>query len=158
MNRTQVLRALGAFGAAIAGALPIRVAAEAPHTMTIHILRSGAGKTGPDNLKHAAFVPADFKLAAGVPVTITVINEDPELHSMTNSALPLDEEFSPAKLSKDGKTTIPSVTKFTITPRAGVYRWYCKEPCDLHANMWSMTTGDTGRDEEGYMAGHITVV
>jgi len=159
VKRLQVLRALGALGALAGAASPLRAAAGAPRSLTIHLYHAGGpnGKPGPDHQKHDAFVPANFTIAAGVPVRITVINSCPEFHSMTCAAIPLDQEMTPAKRNKDGSIT-PVATTFTITARAGTYRWYCKEPCDMASGMWAMTPGETGRGQEQYMAGHITAV
>jgi hypothetical protein len=158
MKRTHALRALGAFGAVIAGANPLRALAGAPHSLTLHVYSAASnGRTGPDKLKHDAFVPATFTIPANTPVKITVINECAAPHSMTCAAIPLDQEIKPARFAKDGKI-IPVTTTFTIDVRPGNYRWYCKEPCDMAGNMWAMTPGDTGRGQEGYMAGHITAV
>ena len=157
MKRTQVLRTLGGLAAVSAGAIPLRIMAAAPRKIILRIVAGKNGIVGPDHLKHVAFVPANFTVAAGVPGTVTVINESVEHHSITCSAIPLDQAIAPAKRNKDGTIT-PVTTKFTFTARPGTWRWYCKEPCDMDQHMWSMTPGETGRGQEGYMAGHITAV
>jgi hypothetical protein len=151
----HALHALGSLGAVLAGAIPLRAFAAAPRALTIHVLSQG--KLGPDHLKHDAFSPANLTIPANTPVAVTVINECPAPHSMTCAAIPLNAEIPPAHKRADG-TIVASVTKFTLDVRPGTYRWYCKEPCDMGANMWSMTPGDTGRGQEGFMAGHITAV
>jgi plastocyanin len=158
MKRTHALRALGAFGAIIAGATPLRAVAGAPRTLTLHVYSNrNHGRVGPDHKRHDSFFPADFTIAANTPVRITVINECAAPHSITCAAIPIDQEITPARFGKNG-AIIPVATTFTVNVRPGTYRWYCKEPCDMAGNMWSMTPGDTGRGQEGYMAGHITAV
>jgi len=158
MKRTHALRALGAFGAVLSGAIPLRAVAGAPTALTLHVYSGRShGQVGPDHMKHDSFVPASFTIAANTPVRITVINECPAPHSMTCAAIPIDQEIPPARAGKNG-ALVPSVTAFTINVRAGTFRWYCKEPCDMAGNMWAMSPGDTGRGQEGYMAGHITAV
>lgn len=157
MQRSQLLRAIGALGAVMAGAIPSRLAAGPPRHITLHVVSGATGKLGPDHQRHDAFEPASFTIPANVPVTITVINQDPEAHSITSSGIPIDQEIAAAKKGKDGKI-IAVTTTFTMKVRPGKYRWFCKEPCDRESTMWSMGSGATGRGEEGFMAGYITAV
>ncbi len=98
-------------------------------------------RLGPDGSYHDAFVPSQFTLSAGVPVTITIYNYDDMPHSFTSPPLGLDE-FVPM-----GDAGSPSKVTFTFTPtKPGVYVWYCATPCD----DWAMT-------HDFFMLGNITV-
>lgn len=99
------------------------------------------GKKGPDGNWHDAFLPADFSVRAGAPVTVTVYNYDDAAHSFSSRDLGIDQ-IVPA-----GDANSPSQTTFTFTPtRSGAFEWYCYPACD----PWAM-------DHNGYMRGVVNV-
>ena len=100
------------------------------------------GKKGPDGKWHDAFLPGDFRVLAGVPVRITVVNYDDVPHSFTSPTLHLNKIVPAAKGAKPGKVT------FTFTAkRAGTYLWWCATPCD----PWAMRHSE-------YMRGYVKAV
>jgi len=115
------------------------------HVATLKLIvksDSEHGKKGPDGKWHDAFLPASFKVKAGVKTRVTVINYDNMPHSFVSPSLHLDVKVPAAKGSKLGRVT------FTIrTRKVGRYDWWCSEPCD----PWAMT-------HDGYMRGYVKVV
>lgn len=100
------------------------------------------GKKGPDGKWHDAYLPADFTVAAGAKVVVTVLNYDDGSHSFSSSSLNVNA------LIKGGKSNKPSSTTFSfIAPKkSGKYAWWCAMPCD----PWAMS-------HNGYMRGIVTV-
>jgi plastocyanin len=157
MTRETALVTLGSLSAATLAGLPLGAKAEPNPNVTLHIWGPQHKIMGPDGMAHVAFVPSEFEVPVNTLVRVTVINEDPEKHSMTAPGLALDAIVKPAR--EAGGKIVPVSTTFTFTPYAsGVYRWYCRFPCDMGSGMWAMGTGYTGRGKEGFMAGRIIVV
>lgn len=110
-------------------------------------IKDGLKYASADGKLHDAYSPADFTVQAGIPVQVTVTNYDTGSHSMTSSALGLNQMMKAA--TKEG---VPAVTTFTFTPqKAGKFNWHCIVPCDGGPNGWAMS-------HDGYMDGYITVV
>lgn len=123
----------------------------------MYIFRGKEKVMGPDGKSHDAIVPSDIVTKANAPVTVTGINYDESEHSMTCPELKLDQVFKAGK--QVGENVEPVSTTFTLTfSTPGVYRWYCRFPCDMGAKMWAMTAGYGGPDKEGFMAGRIIVL
>lgn len=130
--------------------------ADAPYTF--YIFSGGEKIMGPDSKPHDTVVPANFVVHAGQKVTLTAINYDESPHSITSPGAKVDFTMKAGVVGKDGKIT-PTTTTYTFTaPAKGVYRWYCKFPCDKGHGMWAMGQGYSGPGKEGFMAGFIVVV
>lgn len=100
------------------------------------------GKKGPDGKWHDAFLPASFRINAGSPVTVTILNYDGSPHSFTSPSLHVNTIVPGAKGKTPGKAT------FTLkAAKPGTYQWWCTQPCD----PWAMA-------HVGYMRGVVTVV
>jgi heme/copper-type cytochrome/quinol oxidase subunit 2 len=157
MNRERAIGTLGTLGAVALLGIPARSGAEpSPHAV-IRILGPQHKRTGPDRLAHAAFVPSEIEVPVNELVTVSVVSDDLEMHSITAPGLDVDQKIAPA-IKRAGKI-VPVTTTFTFTAYgSGVYRWYCRYACDMGTRMWSMGTGYTGRGKEGFMAGRIIVV
>jgi len=110
---------------------------------------------GPDNQTHDAFVPCNFTVYTGQTVNLTIVNYDNMPHSFNCPALNVDFQATPS-------TTlgVPSVSHFQFAePTAGIYRWWCTDPCDNDRNGWAMTTGRDGQPGQiGFMGGFVTVL
>jgi plastocyanin len=124
---------------------------------TLYVFRGETGVKGPDGKGHDAFVPSGIVVKAGVPATVQVTNYDEGPHSITAEGLGLDQLIQGGK--EVGDTVQPVTTTFSFTAaKAGVYRWYCKLPCDAGNGAWAMTDGYDGPKQDGFMAGHIVVL
>lgn len=109
-------------------------------------IKDGLQYASSDGKLHDSYSPANFSVQAGIPVKVTVYNYDSGSHSLTSSALGLNEVFKGAAKQGD-----PSVTTFTFTPATtGQFTWKCVIPCDGGVTSYSMTHQD-------YMTGDITV-
>jgi plastocyanin len=158
MNRARVLGALGAFGAAAAAGRPPPAAAQLSASVRLRIYGPARKLMGPDKLPHVAYVPSEFEVDANRLITVTVINEDHEYHTMTCPGLAIDQEMTAADMDARGKI-VPVRTTFTFTAsQSGVYRWFCRYACDQQSHMWAMGAGYTGRGKEGFMSGRIIVI
>ncbi|MGE5283156.1 MAG: cupredoxin domain-containing protein [Chloroflexota bacterium] len=100
------------------------------------------GKKGSDGNWHDAFLPADFTVAAGATVRVTVYNYDDMPHSFTSTELGTNVTIKAGSEDKAGVTTFT----FHAPQKAGSYEWFCALPCD----PWAMT-------HDGFMRGHVTV-
>jgi heme/copper-type cytochrome/quinol oxidase subunit 2 len=126
--------------------------------LTLYIFRGVQHIKGPDGKSHDTVVPSNFVVKAGVPVQVKVINNDEAGHSITAPTLGFDKLIKPGKETAPEKVTSVTTT-FTFTAKKkGVFRWYCKIPCDHKAGLWAMTPGYSGPSKEGFMAGFIVVV
>lgn len=110
---------------------------------------------GPDNQAHDSFVPCNFTVYAGQTVNLTVVNYDNGDHSFTSPSLNVAFQIPGSQT-----TGVPAVSHFQFTEaQAGVYRWWCTDPCDTDAGGWAMTTGSDGQPGQiGYMGGFVTVL
>lgn len=110
---------------------------------------------GPDGKLHDTIVPCNFTVYAGQIVNLTVINYDNGQHSFTSTTLNVNFQFAVSQTNG-----VPAVSHFQFTPtQAGVYRWWCSDPCDTAAGGWAMTTGNDGQpDQIGFMGGFVTVL
>lgn len=114
------------------------------------------GILGPDGQGHDTFVPAEFTAKAGQTYTIKVYNYDEGPHSFTIGALGISKTIAPYV-----SETQPSLTTFTVKfPKTGVFRFYCKFPCDAKHSGWAMSKDRSshGPDQDGYMAGYVNVI
>ena len=114
------------------------------------------GILGPDGAGHDTFVPAEFTAKAGVTYTVRVYNYDEGPHSFTIDSLGINKAIAPF-----ASETQPSLTTFTVEfPKAGVYRFCCKFPCDAKHVGWAMTSDRAGHgaDQDGFMAGYVNVI
>jgi heme/copper-type cytochrome/quinol oxidase subunit 2 len=110
-------------------------------------IKDGLKYAAKDGKLHDAYSPTDFTVQKGVPVHVTVTNYDTGEHSMTSSALGLNQVMKAAK-----KTGDPTTTTFTFTPKKdGTFDWHCAISCDGGMSSYSMT-------HQGYMQGKINVV
>jgi plastocyanin len=126
--------------------------------LTMYIFRGVTHIKGPDGKSHDTVVPSNFVVKAGTTVQVKVINNDEASHSITAPALGLDQTIKPGKETGPEQVT-PVTSTFTFTAKKkGVYRWYCKVPCDHKANLWAMGPGYSGPSKEGFMAGFIVVI
>ena len=121
----------------------------------ITLVVQGDSTLGPDGQLHDAFAPCNFTVYAGQIVNLTVINYDNGQHSFTSTALNVNFQISPSQI-----TGVPAVSQFQFTEtQAGVYRWWCADPCDTDSGGWAMTTGSDGQpDQIGFMGGFVTVL
>jgi plastocyanin len=113
------------------------------------------GILAPDGQGHDTFVPAAFTAKAGQTYTIKVYNYDEGPHSFTINGL-VNKTIAPFV-----SETQPSLTTFTVTfPKTGVYRFYCKFPCDAKHGGWAMTKDRAGNglSQDGFMAGYVNVI
>ncbi len=157
MKKLTILPVL--LGAAVAAALGVSVASASPKATTAHetmiIVGHTLGQKGADGLTHDTTYGANFSVARGQRVTVTVYNFDEGPHTITNKALGLNVKIPGAKNEEQG---IPSKTLFSFTPKkAGTYRWYCSLPCDKGQGYWAMAVTKKGIGRDGYMAGYFTV-
>ncbi len=127
---------------ALTGVAEAKAKATVQHVKLIVRSDSQHGKKGPDGKWHDAYLPADFTVAAGAKVVVTVLNYDTSAHSFSSSKLGVNA------LIKAGKGKTPGSTTFSfIAPKkSGKYAWWCDMPCD----QWAMT-------HNGYMRGIVTV-
>src|SRR5690348_6220549 len=80
----------GLAGAALMAGPFARRTAAAEQKMTIFVFRGKTGILGPDGKGHDAFVPPNFVIKAGVPVTVDFINYDEGAHTLTAPKAKLD--------------------------------------------------------------------
>ncbi|MBM2827054.1 MAG: nitrite reductase, copper-containing [Dehalococcoidia bacterium] len=96
------------------------------------------------------FLPAEFKLSAGVPTQLTLVNEGSVEHDITVTGLSVGgqvatQEHSPGA---QGHTTRPTASgtvhvvapkqqraTVSFTPKAGTYEFVCVIPGHLDAGM-----------------------
>ncbi len=129
-----------------------------PQAVTLHYTLvpsdNDQAKTGPDGQKHDTFVTTDSTVVPlGATVTIEVKNYDDGAHGMVFPDLGLAKS-----VNGGGKDDQPALTTFSFTAsKAGNFRWYCPVPCDSDASAWAMSASPAGPDQEGFMAGLITV-
>jgi heme/copper-type cytochrome/quinol oxidase subunit 2 len=126
----------------------------APQAISVKVVGSEEGRLGPDGKKHDTFIPSDLTVQAGAPVAITFTNSDDMPHSFSAPDLGINQIIPAAKDGKPGQVTLT----FTPTKR-GKFRWFCAMPCDTDAGGWAMTPdrGGHGPDQDGFMAGYVTV-
>ena len=126
-----------------------------PKPADITLVVQGGVKMGPDGQLHDAFTPCNFTVYADQTVDLTIVSYDTGQHTFTCPSLGLNFQV-PAS----NETGIPTVSNFQFTASsAGVYRWYCADPCDTDAGGWAMTNGVDGQPGQvGYMGGFITVL
>jgi uncharacterized cupredoxin-like copper-binding protein len=147
-----------------------------PEKLTVYVMPGHMGLLGPDGLHHDSIEPASFVLHKGVPVTISVINYDDAMHSITAPDLGVNIMIKPGVHTKGGENdqanaaedvdttpedgVKPTVTTYTFTPnKVGEFRWNCMIPCDGgKTKHWAMSPGAGGPDQIGYMAGYFTVL
>jgi hypothetical protein len=122
---------------------------------TMIIVGHTLGQKGSDGLTHDTTYGANFSVAKGSKVSVTVYNFDEGPHTITNKALGLNVTIPGAKNEEQG---VPSKTTFTFTAKkVGSFRWYCSLPCDKGQGYWAMATSKKGVGRDGYMAGYINV-
>ena len=113
------------------------------------------GILGPDRQGHDTFVPAEFTAKAGQTYTVKVYNYDEGPHSFTIKGV-VNKTIAPFV-----SETQPSLTTFTVTfPKTGVFRFYCRFPCDAKHGGWAMTKDRSGHglSQDGFMAGYVNVI
>ena len=108
---------------------------------------------GPDGNHHDTFMTSDSTIVkVGDTVTFSVTNYDDMPHGMFFSELGISQTIKPA--TEAGPTT----TTFSfMATKAGTFRWYCPLPCDTDNDQWAMHMTPAGHNENGFMAGSITV-
>jgi len=105
----------------IATVAPAATAADAPGRLTI-------------NVSSYSFIPNPIQLAAGKPVTLTIVNQSGKGHDFTAK-----EFFAASTITKGaapgGKVELAAheTKSITLTPRAGNYPVHCSH--FLHASM-----------------------
>jgi hypothetical protein len=126
-----------------------------PADITLVVEGHLGGSLGPDNQTHDTFIPCNFTIYAGQPVSLTIINYDEGPHSFTSPTLNVDFQIPGHEAAN-----VPSVSHFQFTQTtAGTYRWWCATPCDAGQGGWAMTTGSDGQPGQiGYMGGFVTVL
>ena len=138
--------------AATATAPAASVAAPVSLTFTVLTDETG-GLIGSDGKAHDTMIPANAVLQKGVPVTLSVVNHDDMVHTITAPGLGLNVIVKPAK--KVNGQIVPTTTTVTFTPtKAGQFRWHCNGPCD----PWTMKASFDGPDRDGFMAGYFVVL
>ncbi len=125
--------------------------------VTLYVFRGEQGIVGPDGKNHDAFVPSSFVVKAGIPVQLTVINNDEGPHTITAPGLNLNIIVNPGTVQGDDVLPVTTTATFTAA-KAGVYRWSCAMTCDGGGANWDMTQGFGGPSQDGFMAGNIMVV
>jgi plastocyanin len=141
--------ALGAFAVVSATASSKKAASV---TQTMVIVGHSLGAKGSDGLRHDTTLGANFTVAQGSRVTVTVYNYDEGPHTITAAKLGLNVTIPGAKDEENG---IASKTTFTFTAKkAGKFLWFCSLPCDKGQGYWDMQSPSK---KIGFMAGYITV-
>ena len=132
-------------------AAPVSTAKPAHVTLVVQ----GSFTASPDGKLHDSFVPCDFTVYTGQEVDLTVVNYDSTEHSFTCPSLNVNFQIPPSNT-----TGVPAVSIFQFTESAaGVYRWYCTDPCDTEAGGWAMGAGSDGQPGQiGFMGGFVTVL
>jgi hypothetical protein len=142
-------------GLAVGVSLASPAAKSATVYETMIIVGHTLGQKGSDGLTHDTTYGANFSVAKGSKVSVTVYNFDEGPHTITNKALGLNVTIPGAKNEEQG---VPSKTIFTFTAKkVGTFRWYCSLPCDKGQGYWAMATSKKGIGRDGYMAGYFTV-
>jgi plastocyanin len=162
MKPKRLLLLFAALGVALVGT-SLAAGSLASHAstqqLTLYVFSGKFKIKGPDGKAHDTIVPSNFVVKAGVRVKVTVINYDEAQHSITAPGLKLDLLIKGGKENKATGVVTPVTSTFTFTAnKKGVYRWYCKIPCDHKANLWAMGPGFGGPGKEGFMAGYIVVI
>lgn len=110
--------------------------------VTIYMFRKKSLLPGtPDGKPHDEMVPSTWAVRVGVWTEVTMINYDDGPHSLTIPQLGLDEiaqggiktttAFAGETQWETLNLAVPTVTTFVFrVPKAGLYAWYCKIPCD----------------------------
>jgi membrane fusion protein, multidrug efflux system len=143
------LVALGAFAVVSATASSTKAANV---TQTMVIVGHSLGAKGSDGLRHDTTLGANFTVAQGSKVTVTVYNYDEGPHTITAGQLGLNVTIPGAKDEENG---VASKTTFTFTAtKAGKFLWFCSLPCDKGQGYWDMKSPSK---KIGFMAGYITV-
>ena len=114
------------------------MAATAQVQGVVHITIAGSVKKGPDGKMHDAFSVADYRVNAGVPITLVVDNKDDQPHSISSPGAGV------SIITKPGRHTYTLLVR-----KVGRFFWYCAFPCDSDANGWAMKN-------PGFMSGYIT--
>jgi hypothetical protein len=147
-------------GAVVAAAAYAVISASAsPNSTTVYetmiIVGHTLGQKGGDGLTHDTTYGANFSVAKGSRVTVTVYNFDEGPHTITSKPLGLTVKIPGATNEEKG---IPSKTIFHFTAKkVGKFRWYCSIPCDKGQGYWAMAVTKKGIGRNGYMAGYISV-
>jgi hypothetical protein len=147
-------------GAVVAAAAYAVISASAsPNSKTVYetmiIVGHTLGQKGGDGLTHDTTYGANFSVAKGSRVTVTVYNFDEGPHTITSKPLGLNVKIPGATNEEKG---IPSKTIFHFTAKkVGKFRWYCSIPCDKGQGYWAMAVTKKGIGRNGYMAGYISV-
>lgn len=117
------------------------------------IVGADDGNKGPDGKTHDTFSTQDStSIPVGTKVTLQFTNKDDGQHTFTLPDLGINVMVPGAKNDNPGTAT------YTFTAsKAGSYRWYCAIPCDTDNNGWAMTKATAGNDQDGFMAGTLTV-
>jgi plastocyanin len=147
----------GLAGAALMAGPFARAAAAADQKLAVYIFRGKTGILGPDGKGHDAFVPPNFVVKAGVPVTVDFINYDEGAHTLTSPKAKLNIQIKGGEEVGDDVKPVTTTATFTIAQR-GTYRWYCALTCDAGQHGWAMEQGYSGSGKEGYMAGFIVAM
>lgn len=114
----------------------VQVGATAAIARTVYLSVSPAIKPGPDGKLHDAFSVTSFYVRAGQAVKLVIDNTDGGPHSITSPGAGVNIVAQ------------PGTHAYTLlVKKAGVYHWYCNEPCDPFSMMHA-----------GYMRGTITAV
>ena len=124
-------------------------------TAYITLVIQGSVALGPDGKLHDAFSPCNFTVYSGQAIDLAVISYDSSEHSFTSPSLNVNFQIPPSTTNG-----VAMISNFQfIAPSAGVYRWYCSDPCDTDAGGWAMTTGSDGQPGQiGFMGGFVTVL
>ena len=122
---------------------------------TMIIVGHALGQKGPDGLLHDTTYGANFDAKLGEKVVVTVYNYDEGPHTITAPGLKLNVLIKGATNEEKG---IPSKKVFSfVAKKKGTFRWYCALPCDAGQHGWAMTPSKKGPDQDGFMAGYITI-
>ncbi|HLY21319.1 MAG TPA: hypothetical protein VKT83_02520 [bacterium] len=149
--------ASGLAGAALMAGPFARMAAAQTQKVTVYVFRGKTGILGPDGKGHDAFVPPNFVVKAGVPVTVDFINYDEGAHTLTAPKAKLNIQIKGGKEVGSDVEPVTTTATFTIAQK-GTYRWYCALTCDAGGHGWAMEQGYAGPGKEGYMAGFIVAM
>src|SRR5229473_5400732 len=96
MNRERAISTLGTLGAVALLGIPTPSGAEPSPRAVIKILGPQHKQIGPDRLAHAAFVPSEIEVPVNELVTVSVVSDDLETHSITAPGLGIDQKIAPA--------------------------------------------------------------
>ncbi len=160
-RREALAAAAGGLAGAALMASPLSgvagAAAASAQKVTVYVFRGKQGILGPDGKGHDAFVPPNFVVKAGVPVTVDFINYDEGAHTLTAPKANLNIQIKGGKEVGNDVEPVTTTATFTIA-KAGTYRWYCALTCDAGGHGWAMEQGYAGPGKEGYMAGFIVAM